>query len=47
MQSTCEHAAHQFLRDGECNEEITNIKRRLGEVKDLAAKEMERLQHAG
>ena len=43
VQRTCEHAAHQFLRDGECNEEITNIKRRLGEVKDLADKEMERL----
>jgi hypothetical protein len=43
-QSQCEHAAHQFLREGECNTEIENIKRKLGEVKDGAEKEMERLR---
>ncbi|TPX12012.1 uncharacterized protein E0L32_007315 [Thyridium curvatum] len=43
VQSMCEHAAHQFLRDGDCNEEIENIKRRLGETKESADKEMERV----
>lgn len=43
VQSMCEHAAHQFLRDGDCNEEIDNVKRRLGETRDLAEKEMERV----
>ncbi|KAK3900589.1 hypothetical protein C8A05DRAFT_17118 [Staphylotrichum tortipilum] len=44
VQSMCEHAAHQFLRDGECSEEVANIKRRLGETKELADKEMQRVQ---
>ena len=44
VQSMCEHAAHQFLRDGECGEEVANIKRRLGETNELANKEMERVQ---
>lgn len=43
-QSQCEHAAHQFLRDGECNTEIENIKRKLSEVRDTAIKEMERIK---
>ncbi|ERT02581.1 uncharacterized protein SPSK_00525 [Sporothrix schenckii 1099-18] len=43
-QSMCEHAAHQFLRDGDCNEEIGNIKRRLIETKDIADLEMERVK---
>lgn len=43
VQSMCEHAAHQFLRDGDCGEEVENIKRRLGETKELADKEMERV----
>lgn len=38
-QSMCEHAAHQFLRDGNCNTEIAGIKRRLWEVKEIAEKE--------
>ncbi|KAL0471619.1 hypothetical protein QR685DRAFT_208973 [Neurospora intermedia] len=42
VQSMCEHAAHQFLRDGDCGEEVTKIKQRLAQTKDLAAKEMER-----
>ncbi|KAL2168226.1 hypothetical protein VTG60DRAFT_285 [Thermothelomyces hinnuleus] len=44
VQSMCEHAAHQFLRDGECGEEVANIKRRLAETKELADKEMERIR---
>ena len=44
-QSQCEHAAHQFLRDGECSQEIENIKRKLDEVKERAKKEMERLKN--
>jgi hypothetical protein len=43
-QSQCERAAHQFLRDGDSNTEISNIKRRLGEVKEMAEKEVERLK---
>ncbi|KAL2136742.1 hypothetical protein VTI74DRAFT_1783 [Chaetomium olivicolor] len=44
VQSMCEHAAHQFLRDGECAEEVANIKSRLGETKELADREMERVK---
>ncbi|CAK7213321.1 hypothetical protein SEUCBS140593_001799 [Sporothrix eucalyptigena] len=44
VQSMCEHAAHQFLRDGDCNEEIANIKRRLSETKEQADREMERVK---
>ncbi|KAH6855687.1 hypothetical protein B0I37DRAFT_60612 [Chaetomium sp. MPI-CAGE-AT-0009] len=44
VQSMCEHGAHQFLRDGECAEEVANIKRRLAETKELADKEMERVK---
>lgn len=43
VQGTCERAAHQFLRDGDCSEEIERIKRRLEEARATAAKEMERL----
>ncbi|KAF7947844.1 hypothetical protein EAE96_008921 [Botrytis aclada] len=43
-QGQCEHAAHQFLRDGECSAEIENIKRRLGEVKEIAERKIERLR---
>lgn len=44
VQSMCEHAAHQFLRDGDCGEEVTKIKKRLSQTKDLASKEMERVR---
>ncbi|KAK0712254.1 hypothetical protein B0T21DRAFT_75240 [Apiosordaria backusii] len=44
VQSMCEHAAHQFLRDGDCGEEITKIQQRLRETKELADKEMERVE---
>ncbi len=43
VQSTCEHAAHQFLRAGECTEEINNIQRKLREAKAIADKEMARV----
>lgn len=39
-QSMCEHAAHQFLRDGECLEEVEGIKRRLAEVREIAQSEL-------
>lgn len=42
VQATCEQAAHQFLRDGDCDEEIAKLKTRLVETAELAAKEMER-----
>ncbi|KUJ16211.1 uncharacterized protein LY89DRAFT_77465 [Mollisia scopiformis] len=45
-QGQCEHAAHQFLRDGECGTEIANIKRKLAEVKETAEKEIEKLNKA-
>ncbi|KAK3994908.1 hypothetical protein QBC44DRAFT_36110 [Cladorrhinum sp. PSN332] len=44
VQSMCEHAAHQFLRDGDCGEEVSNIQRRLRETKELADKETERVK---
>ena len=43
-QSQCEHAAHQFLRDGDCSTEIENIKRKLAEVKEYAEQEMGKLK---
>ncbi|KAI1814316.1 hypothetical protein GGS20DRAFT_416383 [Poronia punctata] len=44
VQGICEHAAHQFLRDGDCNEEIDKIKTRLAEVKRSAINEQERAE---
>ncbi|KAK3939865.1 hypothetical protein QBC46DRAFT_139505 [Diplogelasinospora grovesii] len=44
VQSMCEHAAHQFLRDGDCGEEVGNIQRRLADTKELADREMERVK---
>jgi hypothetical protein len=32
VQSLCEHGAHQFLRDGDCNDEISKVQKRLAEV---------------
>jgi hypothetical protein len=43
-QGQCEHAAHQFLRDGECTTEIENIKRKLVEVKAKVEQEIEKLK---
>ncbi|ROW09521.1 hypothetical protein VMCG_02282 [Cytospora schulzeri] len=47
VQSMCEHAAHQFLRDGDCADEIVKIKDRLNETKEKADREMERLLQQG
>ena len=44
VQSMCEHAAHQFLRDGDCAEEVGNIERRLSDTKELADREMSRIE---
>ncbi|KAI1130505.1 hypothetical protein F5Y10DRAFT_114327 [Nemania abortiva] len=42
VQGLCERAAHQFLRDGDCNEEIEKIKSRLLKVQESAVSEKER-----
>lgn len=44
VQSTCEHGAHQFLRDARCSEEVQKIQKRIGEVLDMAKVEMERVE---
>lgn len=43
VQSMCEHAAHQFLRDGDCSDEVVNIKDRLSGTKTSAEKEIQRM----
>ena len=43
-QSHCEHAAHKFLREGECSGEIDNIKNKLSQVRETAEKEVQRLK---
>lgn len=43
VQSMCEHAAHQFLRDGDCSDEVVKIKDRLGGTKASAEKEIQRM----
>ncbi|KAJ0113940.1 hypothetical protein J7T55_010184 [Diaporthe amygdali] len=43
VQSMCEHAAHQFLRDGDCSDEIVKIKDRLTGTKTSAEKEIQRM----
>jgi len=45
-QGQCEHAAHQFLREGDCSTEIANIKAKLEEVRISAEKESDRLNKA-
>ncbi|KAI5463099.1 hypothetical protein BGZ63DRAFT_352728 [Mariannaea sp. PMI_226] len=44
VQSMCEHGAHQFLRDGDCNDEIEKARTQLTEVLEMATKEMDRVQ---
>lgn len=44
-QSQCEHAAHQFLRDGDCSREIRKIKQRFSEVVERAQKEVDETKH--
>ncbi|KAM0075326.1 hypothetical protein ACKRZS_012604 [Fusarium odoratissimum] len=41
VQSMCEHGAHQFLRDGDCNDEISKAQKRLTEILEMAKTEME------
>ncbi|KAI1163272.1 hypothetical protein F5B18DRAFT_323741 [Nemania serpens] len=43
VQGVCERAAHQFLRDGDCNQEIERIKTRLVKVQESAVQEKERV----
>jgi hypothetical protein len=43
VQSTCEHGAHQFLRDADCNDEIKKIQKHLRDVLAMAEKEKERV----
>ncbi|KAF4502823.1 hypothetical protein FAGAP_932 [Fusarium agapanthi] len=44
VQSMCEHGAYQFLRDGDCNDEISKVRKRLTEVLEMAKREMERVE---
>ncbi|KAF5657287.1 hypothetical protein FHETE_10510 [Fusarium heterosporum] len=44
VQSICEHGAHQFVCDGDCNDEINKARKRLGEVLEMAETEMGRVQ---
>lgn len=44
VQSMCEHGAHQFLRDGDCSDEISKSQKRLAEVLEMANTEAERVQ---
>ncbi|PHH88639.1 hypothetical protein CDD83_7269 [Cordyceps sp. RAO-2017] len=44
VQGTCEHGAHQFLRDADCDDEIKKIQARMLEVLQAAQKEIERVQ---
>lgn len=46
-QSLCEVAAHQFLRDGDCDEEIQGIRMRLENCLRLARKETESWRQKG
>ena len=43
-QNLSEKAAHQFLRDGDCNAEIAVMRRRFCAVRDLAEQEHDRLK---
>ena len=43
-QNFCERAAHQFLRDGDCHDEIDGTRECFISCKDIAVKEMQRLK---
>lgn len=43
IQGMCEHAAHQFLREGQCAEDINKINEKLTEAKTTADGEMQKL----
>ncbi|KAI1462076.1 hypothetical protein F4805DRAFT_193120 [Annulohypoxylon moriforme] len=47
VQGMCEHGAHQFLRDGDCSDEVEKIKARLAQTKEMADKEMARVLAEG
>ncbi|KAI1143047.1 hypothetical protein F5Y05DRAFT_140820 [Hypoxylon sp. FL0543] len=47
VQGMCEHGAHQFLRDGDCSEEVEKIKVRLAQTKETADKELARVLAEG
>ncbi|KAI2468906.1 hypothetical protein F4781DRAFT_245661 [Annulohypoxylon bovei var. microspora] len=47
VQGMCEHGAHQFLRDGDCSDEVGKIKVRLAQTKEMADKEMARVLAEG
>ncbi|EWZ29170.1 hypothetical protein FOZG_17256 [Fusarium oxysporum Fo47] len=40
----CEHGAHQFLLEGDCNDEISKVQKRLRKVLEMAKTEMARVQ---
>ncbi|KLP22596.1 Uncharacterized protein LW94_12917 [Fusarium fujikuroi] len=44
VQSMCKNGAYQFLRDGDCNDEISKVQKRLTEVLEMAKTEMERVE---
>ncbi|KAL8938584.1 MAG: hypothetical protein Q9216_003812 [Gyalolechia sp. 2 TL-2023] len=46
-QNLCEVAAHQFLRDGDCEEEIAGTRRRFEECLETVKAEVEKLQAEG
>lgn len=43
-QATCEHAAHRFLRDGDCSIELEGIRSRLGQARTYAEEETARME---
>ncbi|KAI1209896.1 uncharacterized protein F4807DRAFT_77476 [Annulohypoxylon truncatum] len=47
VQGMCEQGAHQFLRDGDCSDEVEKIKTRLAQTKEMADKEMARVLAEG
>lgn len=44
VQATCEHGAHQFLRDADCNDELKKIQQRIAKVLEMATTETERIE---
>ncbi|KAJ6436509.1 hypothetical protein O9K51_10992 [Purpureocillium lavendulum] len=44
VQCTCEHGAHKFLRDADCNKELNKIRARMNDVLVASRKEMQRVQ---
>lgn len=43
VQSMCEHAAHQFLRDGDCSDEVVKIKDQLSGTRTSAEQQIQRM----